>query len=183
LSRSETAAFLLDRGSAGIGGRSARAVPGERGGAILARDPAIRQLLPGRHEVGGIVEHEIAVIGGDDEHGMHLAVGVARRGKQQRSDRPALRGERAPLVECVILAIAGLVRIGPIFGGVIELLIRLGFDLMVDRYVDVVERAPALLGERNRRGWLSRRLAARLLALTEIDETARRQGERADGHG
>ncbi len=117
----------------------------------LPRHPLIGRRAPELDEIACIVEHEIAVIGVDDEHGMKLARDAMRAvAKRSDSDRPAARDELATLGERIILAIARTLRVLPILGLVIKGQIRPRADGMIECVVHFVELAPARLAES---GW------------------------------
>ena len=80
----------------------------------MALHEGIPRLVPTQQLVGEVVQHEIALIGGDGENRMAIPMVVEHHGRKRRRARPTGLDEHLALQEHEVAAIAGaVIRIGP----------------------------------------------------------------------
>jgi hypothetical protein len=170
------------RGGGG-GGRSriAQRHPHIGVGLRLALDEAVAGVRPQDDILGLVIEHVVAAVGLDGEHGVAFVLLVAHHRDQQRFARPARLQQHAPFQKHVVLAVAvTVVRIGPLLDDAPMIEIGHRFDRVVDPGVDLHEVAPGPGGQDDiaRRAGAARAFG-RLLG-AELDPADR--GARLAGH-
>ncbi|MCY1305611.1 hypothetical protein D9M70_554270 [compost metagenome] len=113
---------------------------------------------------------------------MAFAIGLANDGDQQIARREALAHQALALLKHEVLAVAGVVRIGPDFVPAVQFQVGDRRDLAIDRSIHLPDGGPAAFGHARSNRSLGAHIAFALVLLAEFVVADRLRCRRAGLH-